>query len=76
MNMQKQFNEYQANTDKKFKKTQKQFNELWEDFNKLQNETKEITKKVKSETRHHRIWKRSITNMESLRKENQTEILG
>jgi hypothetical protein len=60
-------------SSKKLETTQKQLNEFKDSFIKLQSATKEIIKKeIKKK---YKIWRRSLTNMESLEKENQTETL-
>jgi F0F1-type ATP synthase membrane subunit b/b' len=56
--LQKQFNEYQDNTDEKLEQTQKQLSEIRGDFKKYQNKTKETIKRsilnIEDNSRHER----------------------
>jgi chromosome segregation ATPase len=76
-NVQDATKKFQDTKNKEYKMTQKQIRELSEDLNKHQSETKDTIKKEVHEFKGatQNIKEELITDLENLRRKNQTEIL-
>jgi gas vesicle protein len=76
-NVQDATKKFQDTKNKEYEMTQKQIRELSEDLNKHQSETKDTIKREVHEFKRatQNIKEELITDLENLRRKNQTEIL-